>query len=203
MRLPDNQDIIFDSENKLGFPEMSVYTGHVNIKDLKPADFDFLRTNYKTSLSFFNAVHFYIDDYKFQCIWNQPQRYIDFLKRFQFVISPDFSIYTDFPICVNMYNKYRNHWLYNFYQWHNINMIPNINLGCRSEWWDEFLAGYPTNSVISISDIGRSKLLEDKIFKKDYIEFIQDRLKPTQILYFTRSKDVPFVSDPIHVVYRR
>lgn len=43
------------------------------------------------------GIHFFIDDYQFQRVWNQPDRYIAPLKRFQCVLTPDFSTYMDMP----------------------------------------------------------------------------------------------------------
>lgn len=38
-------------------------------------------------------VHFYEDDYRFRRLWNAPERYLDRLRQFAGVISPDFSLY--------------------------------------------------------------------------------------------------------------
>lgn len=37
------------------------------------------------------AVHFFVDDYQFSRLWTNPDAYIDVLKRFRFVFSPDFQ----------------------------------------------------------------------------------------------------------------
>ena len=37
-------------------------------------------------------VHFYIQDYLFNRIWNNPQRYIDVLKEYKGIVMPDFSL---------------------------------------------------------------------------------------------------------------
>lgn len=36
-------------------------------------------------------VHFYIQDYLFNRIWNNPQRYIDVLKEYKGIVMPDCS----------------------------------------------------------------------------------------------------------------
>lgn len=58
------------------------------------------------------TVNFYIDDMKFQRIWNNPDKYIEHLKCFHSVITPDFSIavgHNGMPIAMQLWNKYRNH----------------------------------------------------------------------------------------------
>lgn len=55
------------------------------------------------------GVHFFLDDYQFNRVWQYPNRYIDSLKQFDFVMSPDFSTYTDFPKALQIYNHFRKH----------------------------------------------------------------------------------------------
>lgn len=41
------------------------------------------------------TVNFYIDDKSFLQVWNQPDQYIEHLKCFNSVCSPDFTIFRD------------------------------------------------------------------------------------------------------------
>jgi hypothetical protein len=41
--------------------------------------------------------HFFLDDYKFERVWNQLQRYLSILEKFAGALSPDFSLYTSYP----------------------------------------------------------------------------------------------------------
>ena len=56
------------------------------------------------------GVHFFEDDYKFERVWTGPDRYGEMLSKFAFIIGPDFSVYSDFPFPVRLYNYYRNKW---------------------------------------------------------------------------------------------
>ena len=47
-------------------------------------------------------LHCFVDDYQFARYWNCPNRYIENLRRFRSVCSPDFSIYTDMPIAMQI-----------------------------------------------------------------------------------------------------
>lgn len=57
------------------------------------------------------AVHFFIDDYQFERIWNNPEKYVDKLKQYVCVATPDFSPYGDMPHALQIYNHYRKHWV--------------------------------------------------------------------------------------------
>ena len=58
-----------------------------------------------------HGVHFFLDDYQFIRVWSSPDVYVNMLRKFQAVCTPDFSLYTDFPRAIQIYNHYRKHWL--------------------------------------------------------------------------------------------
>ena len=55
-----------------------------------------------------SAVHFYIADSHFECVWNRPEVYLPMLQRFPFVISTDYSLYSDMLLPEVMWNTFRN-----------------------------------------------------------------------------------------------
>ena len=57
------------------------------------------------------GVHFFCDDFHFDKIWNQFNRYIGMLSKFDAVLTPDWSLCTDWPVIVNMWNHYRKHFV--------------------------------------------------------------------------------------------
>ena len=189
---------LFESGNPLGFPTVPVYTGQV--ETVEWVDFD-LAVKAKDTAN--KGLHFYDDDYKLNRFWEYPQRYISVLKRFKYVLQPDFSLYYDFPVALQMYNKYRNHWLAAFCSVNGIQMIPNISLSTPSQYWWSVL-GYPQNSVVAFSDIGCSRNKTDrKTLMQSYDEMVV-ALAPSQILYFTRSKTTaPEGATVIQIPYRK
>ena len=57
--------------------------------------------NYAMPASDFETgIHFFADDYAFERLWNSPEQYIDMLRKFQCVLSPDFSLYMDMPMAM-------------------------------------------------------------------------------------------------------
>ena len=129
------------------------------------------------------AVHFFLDDYQFNRVWNDPDRYIDLFRRFRYVLTPDFSLCTDFPKALQIYNHYRKHWLGAYWQLNGINVIPTV---CWSdkESFEWCFNGEPTHSVVAVSSVGtqRSKGTKRK-FLDGYFEMV-DRLQPTQIIFY-------------------
>ncbi len=53
-------------------------------------------------------VMFYEHDAKFERLWNNPKKYLEKLKKYKGVISPDFSLYRNMPLVMQQWNTYRN-----------------------------------------------------------------------------------------------
>lgn len=54
------------------------------------------------------GIHFFTQDYQFQRVWMKPDTYMPLLKKAACVLSPDFSLYTDMPVAMQIYNHYRS-----------------------------------------------------------------------------------------------
>ena len=67
-----------------------------------------------------------VDDYQLSRLWNRPNIYIEMLKKFKAVCSPDFSLYTDHPKAVQLFNHYKKHWLGAYWESKGIKVIPTI-----------------------------------------------------------------------------
>lgn len=167
--------------------------GQYDIPEIEPTQFDnaeFVGFNYARSAKVpeNKAVHFFLDDYQFTRVWTDPDRYIPMLQRFKFVLTPDFSLYTDFPKPLQIYNHYRKHWLGAYWQMYGINVIPTICWSNRDsfEWCFD---GEPTQSVVAVSSVGTQNSAEKKQqFLNGYFEMIE-RLQPTQIIFYGRVPD--------------
>ena len=173
---------VFPNENAFSFPEIPAFDTKVCCDSW--SDFDCAVGRKQLP----DGVHFYISDYKFERLWKNPDKYIPFLHGFDYVVQPDFSLYYDFPIALQIYNKFRNHWLARYLCQAGVPVIPNVSPSCPwcYEW--SFL-GYPKRSVVAFSDIGcvrdsRARLLCQVSFDRMLYE-----LEPIQVLYFTRSEE--------------
>lgn len=185
----------FEAPNQYNFPELFPVSKPVHCDNW--IDFETARRKRDTSC---NGLHFFIDDYKFQCLWNSPKRYIDFLSRRKCVIMPDFSMYANFPAALQIYNKYRNHWLAAYYSVNGVRIIPCV-LATTSDHFDWIFDGLPKNSVIAVSDIGVARGGDRLLFRDTYDAMIR-RLDPIQILYFTRSpRSAPSEATVIRIPY--
>lgn len=146
---------------------------------------DFVGFNYAKSTQdkANKGIHFFIDDYQFIRLWGSPKVYVDLFKKFKCIFTPDFSMYTDFPVAMQIYNHYRKHWLGAYYQSQGIKVIPTIGWSDRNsfEWCFD---GEPTHSTITISSVGTQKDRQSKLlFLAGYTEMIE-KLQPETIIFY-------------------
>ena len=132
------------------------------------------------------AVHFFLDDYQFQRVWKQPTKYVELLKRFEYVFAPDFSLYVDYPIVLQLYSKYRKHWCTAYWQANGIVVVPVINWVFDSSY-DWCFDGEPKQSIVAVSSIGianSERMI--RMFRNGYEEMLK-RLDPMKVMYFGKN----------------
>ena len=109
------------------------------------------------------GVHFFIDDYKFESIWTNPFKYIERLRTFACVLTPDFSTYSDMPFAMQIWNLYRSRMIGQILQDAGLNVIPTIRT-FGSEPIDWCFEGIEQGGTIAFSTIGAEK--EGKEFQE-------------------------------------
>ena len=134
------------------------------------------------------GINFFVDDYQFERVWNSPERYVECLKQYGAVLSPDFSLYVDFPKAVQIFNHYRKHWLGSFWQENGICVIPTISWSDKSsyEWCFD---GEPEGGIVAVSNVG---CMNNKQARKHFMDGYNEmliRLNPSKILLFAHKID--------------
>jgi hypothetical protein len=162
--------------------------GEYDIPQIEPthyAECDWIGFNYarserdRTS----KGVHFFLDDYQFNSVWQSPDKYLEMFQQFTHVMSPDFSTYTDFPKVIQIYNHYRKHWIGAYLQENGVNVIPTISWSTPDsfEWCFD---GEPVGGVVAVSSVGSANSRAKKeLFVAGYDEMLA-RLQPETILFY-------------------
>lgn len=144
------------------------------------------------------AVHFFIDDYQFERVWNNPDAYLEKLKQYVCVASPDFSPYGDMPLVLQLYNHYRKHWCAAYWQMNGITVIPTLRASTdeRSrEWW---LDGEPYGGIVMVSEMWASKQNDAQASKAMNDEIIE-KLNPVK--WFVYGKGNKEIYDGMNVEF--
>ena len=129
------------------------------------------------------AVHFFIDDYQFQRLWNSPERYMEKLARYEAVLTPDFSPYADMPLATQIFNHYRKHWVGALMQEYGVKVVPTIRASRDERSLDFYLDGEPSGGVVCISSMWTSDDEARAYFMREY-ETMRKTLKPEKIYVY-------------------
>lgn len=187
-RDPSCQHNVFENQERMQFPTESFY-GMPIMEPTQTVGDQMLRfMDWKEVSDPENYIaHFYYDDYKFISAWREPDKYIERLKKFKAVVSPDFSLYTDFPRALQILSCYRRQWCGAFWQSQGIDVIPDVVWGDEKSF-EYCFDGIPKGGTVAVSTVGvkNDKQWNDKesdMFRAGYNEMLK-KLEPTTILFY-------------------
>ena len=126
------------------------------------------------------GVHFFVDDYRFNGIYDNPERTLKRYSQYSFLLSPDFSTYTDMDLWRQLESVAKNRWVGAFWQSKGLTIIPTISWGL-SQSYEFCFDGVEKGATVAIGMIGckQSKLN----FMRGYNEMLK-RLEPEKIICF-------------------
>lgn len=131
----------------------------------------------------YGTVHFYLDDSLFECVWNNTSKYVPLLKKYESIIGPDFSQYTDMTYDERYYNAWRNRTLTAHFQSYGINMITNVTWSLPDSYSYSF-TGIPKHSIIAVNCTAiRGYNLSKYLWMKGYEEMLR-QLEPRLIIRY-------------------
>ena len=143
------------------------------------------------SKDFNSFVHFFEDDVDFERIWNAPNRYLPILRKFDGVITPDFSLYRDMPLVMQEWNTYRNRAIGHWLQENGITIIPNIRFSDERSY--AFCCdGISKGGTIAVGSHGCVKVKVERMYFKKGLSEIIKRLEPKRIIVYGKAPDYIF-----------
>ena len=188
-----NLDLAHESDLTNDFWQMPI------IKNDNYIPKDLTGFNYaKSSKEKNTGIHFYIDDYQFERVWNAPEKYIGILKEYDCILSPDFSLYMDMPMPMKIWNIYRSRQIGAYYQSQGIKVIPTLSWA-EPETFEFCFQGIPKGSIVSVSTIG---VKQDKDALKIWEDGMKEMIKviePSAILVY--GGELEFDYGDIKVIY--
>lgn len=184
-KMPGNWDrlntrALFDSDNSWGIPTLPLvtsvpdrllaYNDRYGCDTAKPGD----------------AVHFFLDDYRFETVWSQPNKSLSRIQRIGVALTPDFSLWREMPMVMQQWQVYRARWCGMWMYSHGIAVIPTVSWSTPESWKFCFL-GIPRNSVVAISTVGTN---DDAMpFFKRGVQAMVDEIDPSMVLVYGRMMD--------------
>lgn len=136
-------------------------------------------------------VHFFEDDYLFERLWRNPKKYLQILHDYNGVILPDWSLYRDMPLVMQLWNIYRSRAIGAWLQENGIEVIPDIRYGDQRTF-KICTDGISRHSVIAVGTHGTLKNLIDRdIFVKG-LDIVVKRILPVAIVVYGACPDSIF-----------
>lgn len=126
------------------------------------------------------GVHFFVDDYRFQGIYQHPDKSLARFIQYAFVLTPDFSTYADMELWRQIESVAHNRWCGAYWQSKGLTVIPTISWSTPRSF--EFcFDGVEKNAIVAIGMIGCKR---NKIgFLRGYYAMLE-RLEPEAIICF-------------------
>ncbi len=127
-----------------------------------------------------SGVHFFVDDYRFEGTYTNPERTLARYSQYAFLLSPDFSTYANMPLWRQLESVAKNRWVGAYWQSKGLTVIPTISWG-NAQTFEFCFDGVEKNSIVAIGMIGckHSKLG----FMRGYNAMLE-KINPSTIICF-------------------
>src|SRR5574344_147536 len=168
------------------FPSSNSY----GIPDIKKDEFEIIELiPYRADSNRNGTAHFFLDDYRFERCWKSPDSQIEELQKYQGVLSPDFSLYTNYPEAMQIWQVYRNRWCAAYWQSLGIKVIPTVGWSDSNSFKYAFL-GIENNSTVAISTVGILNNEISKLLFEDGFKEMIKQINPENILIYGNKLEI-------------
>lgn len=144
-----------------------------------------------SSVDYKQWVHFFIHDYQFVRIWHNPWRYLPILSRFEGVIAPDFSIFWDLPLFLQIESIGKSRLIGSWLQQNGLDVIPCIRWG-KSETYPYAFGGIESGGTVAVGSVGCMANREAKKVFEDGFPVMLDTVKPKRVVVYGSVKSSVF-----------
>ncbi len=126
-------------------------------------------------------VDHFVDDYRFNCVYSNCDRYLERYRKAKGVIGTDFSAYRNMPAYRRKDSVGKNRELDFYLQQNGIDVIPVVSYAYPRDF-EWCLDGLPPNSSIAMSTNGSMQnFVSHEMFIEGAIE-VQKRLHPSHLI---------------------
>ncbi len=130
-----------------------------------------------------NGVHFFVDDYRFKNIYDNPERSLKRYAQYAFLLTPDFSTYAEMDLWRQLESVAQNRWVGAYWQSKGLTVIPTVSWSTPRSF--EFcFDGIEQGGAVAVGMIGCKHGKAG--FMRGYNEMLE-RLKPECIIVFGSS----------------
>ena len=126
------------------------------------------------------GVHFFVDDYRFEGIYKNPERTLEKYSQYAFLLTPDYSTYADMNYWRQLESVAHSRWVGAYWQSKGLLVIPTISWS-NAQSYSFCFDGVEKGSVVAVGMIGCKH--EKLGFMRGYNAMLE-RIEPSVIIYF-------------------
>lgn len=130
------------------------------------------------------TIHFFTYDWKFEKVYEKPEEEFEKLKQYKYLLSPDFSIFTNMPKALQIESIFKNRWCGAYWQSKGLKVIPTVSWGDEKSF-DFCFEGIEQGSVVAVCTYYRENCEEE--FMLGYNKMLEI-IQPSAIICY----DEPF-----------
>ena len=170
MKTTGKYQIPIIAKQKIDFDEISLLS-YVNTKK------DDKENSCKT-------VHFFTHDWHFDKVYDNAYEEVEKLKQYYALLSPDFSMFVDMPLALQLYSVFKNRWCGAYWQSLGLKVIPTVSWGDERSF-DFCFEGVEKGSTVAVCTYYREN--DEQSFMLGYNKMLEV-IQPSAILCY----DEPF-----------
>ncbi len=169
-----------NSQGEYDFP--IIKKQQININNIEFLSYVNAKNNDKENSN--KTIHFYTYDWLFNKVYENAEEELEKLSQYYCLLSPDFSIFTNMPLALQIQNVFKNRWCGAYWQSKGLKVIPCVSWGDERSF-DFCFDGIEEGSIVAVCTYYRENCEEE--FMLGYNEMLK-RIKPSMVLCY----DEPF-----------
>ena len=128
----------------------------------------------------YKEVHFFVDDYRFESVYNVPERALSKLGQYRFVLTPQFSCYSEMGMWRQIESIGKSRWCGAYWQSKGMTVIPSL---CWSLYpsFEFCFDGIEKGSIVAVGTIG---CRHSKVNFMQGYNYMLDKIDPEAIICF-------------------
>lgn len=124
------------------------------------------------------GVHFFVDDFRFETIYDHPEKALERYGKYRFLLTPDYSLYAEMDPWRQIESVGKARWVGAKWQANGKIVIPTVSWGLARSF--EFcFDGIQKNSIVAVGMIGCKRNKAD--FLKGYYQMLT-KIEPEAII---------------------
>ena len=166
----------FDVEGKWGFP--IIKKQELSLENLELISFSDISRKDTKNLN--KGVHFFIDDFRFETIYKNPDKALERIGKYRFLLTPDYSLYAEMNLWRQIESVGRARWVGAKWQSAGKIVIPTMSWALTRSYEFCFDA-IEKHCIIAVGMIGCKN--EKNNFLRGYNQMLC-RIEPDAIICF-------------------